>query len=86
MFRGWQLADHTHDAGEGRYYHLVLHETEAGNFIAAMGFRSHNPGETSYWTVRPVETVEDVMDAFGWTVAAKRFAKALGWDIRRRLA
>ena len=85
FIRGWLAVQDAFEGRNGRYTEFRLYKLAAGGWAACVGFRSNNPGEASYWTVRPVRTIEETMDAWNWTVPAKKVAKGLGWDVRRRL-
>lgn len=86
IIRGWVLDEYEQPAYDNRRLVLRLMETEGGAFLALVGKCSDNPGEPSFWTVAPVTTVADAMAAWGNTVAAKKFARQMGWDARRRFA
>lgn len=85
MVRGWLAFSEQFEGRNDRYTELRLYKLAAGGWAACVGHRSDVPGEVSFWTVRAVRTIEDVMEAWNWTIPAKRAAKSLGWDVRRRL-
>lgn len=86
LVKGWVITEHEHDLRDGRYFHLRIFQTDSGAYVAALGNRSTNPGETSYWQVAAVQTVGDVMEHFGYMPAVKKMARQLGWNVKRRFA
>jgi hypothetical protein len=74
-----------------RWTELRLWETPAGNWVAeSVGMSSRN-GEGVIREARVIkvgegsERVGAVMEAFGWTTAAKAFARDMGWQVTVRV-
>lgn len=80
-----------------RWTELRLWETPAGNWIAESVGCSSNEGEGEIRTARAIEfphwhgdgtsagSIEEAMDVWEWTTAAKAFARNLGWDVTQRV-
>lgn len=72
-----------------RWTELRLWETPAGNWIAESCGCSARQGEGVIREARVVTESANrphyAMEAWGWTTAAKAFARELGWDVVRRV-
>lgn len=66
---------------DGRWLTLGLFAVEGGQWVAASSWCSNNSDETDLTRARVVETVRDVMQAWGWQNSAKIAAKELRWDV-----
>jgi hypothetical protein len=66
---------------DGRWLELSLYAVEGGQWVAASSWCSKNPDEQDITRARIVETVRDVMAAWGWANSAKIAAKELQWDV-----
>ena len=81
-FTGWMLYSWEGKPNrEGRWLALVLYSVEGGFWVAASSWCSDNKDETDITRARVVETVRDVMEAWGWQNSAKIAAKELSWDV-----
>jgi hypothetical protein len=80
------------DGGKSRWTDLRLWETKGGAWVAEMVGRSTQRGEFDITEATVIEagtplseSIQRVMTAWGWTSAAKAFARERGWDIIRRV-
>ncbi len=97
-FSGRLLGEYsTQNAGgtKDRWTELRLWETEAGAWIVESVGKSTAGREIDLRDVKTIprdpertENRDDrvaVMEAFGWSIVAKAFARTMGWDVVRRV-
>lgn len=95
-FEGVLIREYTTQNSAGtkdRWTELRLWETRGRQWIAESVGCSSRGGEREIRQVtvigpgaKPNEPIQwKVMEAFGWTSAAKAFAREMGWDVVRRV-
>ena len=81
-FKGWMAFNWQGKPNrEGRWLSLEIYGVDGGQWVAASSWCSNNPDESDLTRAAIVETVRDVMAAWGWQNSAKIAAKELRWDV-----
>lgn len=86
-----EFSTQNRDGTKSRWTELRLWETEGGNWIAESVGKTDNQREVDLVDVAVIGggdadgSRHRVMEHFGWTTAAKAFARQAGWEMYRRV-
>ena len=86
QFTGVELESYHSNDKKPRFEEVSLFALEGGGFVAAHAWHSNVEGESTFWFVDKVVTVEDAMNVWEWTPVAKAFARRLKWDVVKHIA
>ena len=83
QFTGVELESYHSNDKKPRFEEVSLFALEGGGFVAAHAWHSNVEGESTFWFVDKVETVEQAMAVWDWTPVAKAFARRLKGDVTK---